>query len=242
MSDEYYEEEPAAPAKRRRVVKSQTLSADQFSETVVDEEPRPAKAAKSGSGIRGGWAAAQQQVDASSTFAQGFRLSNVPQIIKFLEDAPYAGYSRHWVQRANGKRPYTCLQSVGKECPLCSVDPRPQSTTAFNIAVVEEDGSVSHKTWDVGSRVFNTIRNFATNSKHGGLTFGYYAVTKVGQGQQSQTTILPVRESLLVEDYDVDPPSADDLKFVLYTADIIPVPSVDELREIASELASGDDY
>ena len=246
MNDEYYEEEEmdVAPRRKRRVVTDEAPAPrpDADDDDAVEETTsrRPAKASN---GIRSGWTAGQKVADASSPFAQGFRLSNVPQIVKFLEDAPYASYSRHWVKRGQTNRPYTCLGSVGKECPLCSVDPRPQATAAFNIAVVDEDGTVSLKTWDVGPRIFNTLKNFALNSKGGGLDYGYYAVSKVGSGQQSQTTIIPVRESLLEEDYGVVPPTEADLEAMApYTADIIEIPSVKEMREIASEMASGDDY
>jgi hypothetical protein len=53
------------------------------------------------------------------------------QIIKMLDDQPYANYRRHWVERmtAKGKsnRPYTCLETVGRDCPLCAIADRPQA-------------------------------------------------------------------------------------------------------------------
>ena len=72
--------------------------------------------------IRRGFSAARQTADSTSPFAQAFKLDENAQIVAFLADKPYAGYARHWIERAStdskgkkGKsnRPYTCLTSVG---------------------------------------------------------------------------------------------------------------------------------
>lgn len=250
--DEYYEDDeaPAPAPKKRRVVRpaaDEHLTSEDPTE-VEDVAPSKPEAAasdrpKKGSGIRGGWSAGQQVMEASSPFAQNLKLDANTQIIKFLDDAPYASYSRHWVERKGGSRPYVCLQSVGKECPLCDTGDRPQATSAFNVALVGDDGGVVLKTWDVGTRIFGMLKNFATSSRAGGLSAGYYAVSKVGQKQQSQTLIAPVRESLLEEDYGIEPPSDEDIKAIgRYSSDIINVPSHRELSELAAEINSGDSY
>jgi hypothetical protein len=247
--DEYYEEDEAPAPKKRRVVRPAAEEAPAFTEedpTEVDDVAPPARKAAptaAASGIRGGWSAGQQVMESSSPFAQNLKLDSNTQIIKFLDDAPYASYSRHWVERKGGVRPYVCLQSVGKECPLCDIGDRPQATSAFNVVVVGDDGGVVLKTWDVGTRIFSTLKNFATSSRSGGLSHGYYAVSKVGQKQQSQTLITPVRESLLFEDYGIEPPSAEAIAAAgKYDADIINVPMHKDLTEIAAELSSGDEY
>ena len=250
--DEYYEEDEAPAPKKRRVVRPVADEAPALTEEdpteVEDVTPSKPKIefsspAKPASGIRGGWSAGQQVMESSSPFAQNLKLDSNTQIVKFLDDAPYASYSRHWVERKGGVRPYVCLQSVGKECPLCDIGDRPQATSAFNVVLVGDDGGVVLKTWDVGTRIFSTLKNFATSSRQGGLSHGYYAVSKVGQKQQSQTLITPVRESLLFEDYGIEPPSPEAITTAgRYDADIINVPSHKDLTEIAAELSSGDEY
>jgi hypothetical protein len=255
--DEYYEEENQAPApKRRRVVapKQELPATEDAPEAAAeDEAPAPAPAKKAAAkkatpptganGIRGGWSAGQQVMESGSQYAQNLKLDSNEQVIKFLDDSPYASYQRHWVERKGSLRPYVCLQSVGKECPLCNLGERPQATSAFNVAVVGDDGGVLLKTWDVGPRIFNTLKNFANNSKGGGLSYGFYTVSKIGQKQQSQTLITPVRDSLLSEVTGIEPPSSSALEALgKYDADIITVPSPKEMAELAAELSSGDDY
>lgn len=243
--DEYYEEDEAPAPKKRRVVRpaaDEHLTEEDPTE-VSDTAPAKPKKATSATGIRGGWSAGQQVMESSSPYAQNLKLDSNTQIIKFLDDAPYASYSRHWVERKGGSRPYVCLQSVGKECPLCDIGDRPQATSAFNVVLVGDDGGVVLKTWDVGTRIFSTLKNFATSSRAGGLSAGYYAVSKVGQKQQSQTLVTPVRESLLEEDYGIEPPSNEAIAAVgKYDADIINVPNHRELSELAAEISSGDSY
>lgn len=248
--DEYYEEDEApAPSPKKRRAVSPALSQQQFTDedpTEVDDvapKLKPVAPKTGANGLRGGWSAAQQIMDASSPFAQNLKLDANTQIIKFLDDMPYVNYSRHWVERKGGVRPYICLGSVSKPCPLCDIGDRPQSTTAFNVALVGDDGGVVLKTWDVGTRIFSNLKNFATDPRRGGLTNGYYAVSKIGQKQQSQTVVAPVRESLLFEDYGIVPPTAEALAAIgKYDPDILTVPTARELSEIAAELSSGDEY
>ena len=250
MPDEYYEDEAAdSPAKKRRVVRpteGRPLTADDWSgpaHTDHDEAPaksKPVAKAKPGAnGLRGGWTAGQQVMESSSQYAQNLKLDANVQIIKFLDDFPYVNYSRHWIQRANGKRSYTCLGSVGKECPLCSVDPRPQSTSAFNVAVVGDDGGVLLKTWDVGPKVFNILKSLSKN----GLTEGYYKVNKFGDRQQAQVMISDIDESTMYDKFGIEAPSMEAILAIgKYDADIVTIPSVQELSEIAAEISGGDDY
>ena len=59
----------------------------------------------------------------TSSYAQSLKLEDKSQVIKFLEDTPYANFRRHWVERTtkDGQtlRAYGCPKTVGKECPLC---------------------------------------------------------------------------------------------------------------------------
>jgi hypothetical protein len=249
MSDEYYEDDRAdvadSPAKKRRVVRPAAHD-EAPAHDDHDEAPKPKVEAPSkpkvkagANGLRGGWTAGQQVMESSSQYAQNLKLDANVQIIKFLDDFPYVNYSRHWIQRANGKRSYTCLGSVGKDCPLCSVDPRPQSTSAFNVAVVGDDGGVLLKTWDVGPKVFNILKSLSKT----GLTDGYYKVNKFGDRNQAQVMISDVDENTMYDKFGIEAPSAEAIEAIgKYDADIVTIPSVQELSEIAAEISGGDDY
>jgi hypothetical protein len=199
----------------------------------------------SGLAIRGGWTEGQKTMDSSSDYAQVLKLENDIQIIKFLDDQPYANYRRHWVDRMTAKGPqkraYTCLETVGKTCPLCSIADRPQAVSAFNVALVGDDGQVMLKTWDVGARIFNVLKTYANNPKIGPLSKGYFAVSKSGVKQNTQVNVIPVRENALLEDYEITPPTAAEIKSAgKYDSSIIQIPKKSDLEEIAQEISEYD--
>jgi hypothetical protein len=195
--------------------------------------------------IRSGWSAGQQEMDAGSSYAQALKVEQTIQIIKFLEDQPYANYRRHWVERNTptglSNRPYTCLATVGRDCPLCDIGDRPQAVSAFNVALIGDDGVPSLKTWDVGARLFNVLKSFSNDPKIGPLTAGYFAVSKSGGGRRSggsvQHNVIPVKPHSLEEDYGVPEPSPGDVsRLGIYTPTIITIPKRSEMEEIAAEI------
>ena len=133
-----------------------------------DEEAAPPQAVESDNGddtdddeeaptqqIRRGMSAGRQVMDSTSSFAQAFKFTDQIQIIKFLEDEPYANYTRHWIERqtptGRSPRSYNCLRNWGKHCPLCEeAGDRPQAVSAFNVALIGDDGVALLKTLDAG--------------------------------------------------------------------------------------------
>ena len=195
--------------------------------------------------IRGGWTEAQKTMDSSSDYAQVLKLESNIQLIKFTDDQPYANYRRHWVDRMTAKGPakraYTCLETVGKTCPLCAIADRPQAVSAFNVVLVGDDGQVLLKTWDVGARLFNVLKSYANDPKIGPLSKGYFAVSKSGSKQNTQINVIPVRENALLEDYDIAPPTAAEIKAAgKYDSSIIQVTKKSDLEEIAQEISDLD--
>ena len=199
--------------------------------------------------IRGGWTEATKQAESASEYAQALRLESNLQIIKFLEDAPYASYKRHWIDR-NGpsgptKRAYVCYKTVDRSCPLCNVGDKPQAVSAFNVALVGDDGQMLLKSWDVGVKLLNVIRGFNADPKIGPLTKGFFAVSKTGAGSgamrggTTQTNVIPVKASALLEDYGINVPDQDALDAIdTYDSSIIKLPKMSDMEEIAEELAT----
>ena len=71
--------------------------------------------------IKGGWTEGDKQMDSTSSYAQTFKLEEKTQVIKFLEDTPYANFRRHWIERTTkeGKtiRAYGCPKTVRQGVP-----------------------------------------------------------------------------------------------------------------------------
>jgi hypothetical protein len=199
--------------------------------------------------MRGGWTAGRQQAQATSDYAQSFKPEAKSQIVRFLDDAPYVNFQRHWIERqgANGlvNRPYVCPGTVGRPCPICSLGDKPQAVSSFNIALIGDDGVPMLMTWDLGVKLFNVLGGFHDDPKIGPLTRGYFAVSKSSAGSGSrkggttQTNVIPVKPTSLAEEWGVQAPSQAELDAIgRYTADVVKLPKKGELEEIAEELAS----
>jgi len=216
-----------------------------------EEDERPARSASTKTRgvteaqVQGGWLDAQAKMESTSSYAQSLKLEEKVQIIKFLEDTPYANFLRHWVERTtkDGKslRAYGCPKTVKKDCPLCEVGDRAQAVAAFNIAIVGENGECLHKSWDVGPRLFAVLRGYANDPKVGPLTKGFFIASKTGKRGTVQHNVAPVSRTALEEDYDTMPPSKEDLdNLERYTPAIIEIAKRKDLEELAEEM--GDEY
>ena len=216
-----------------------------------DEAPARSKAVTTSDGdeteIKGGWTEGDKQMASTSSYAQTLKLEEKAQVIKFLDDTPYANFRRHWVERTNkeGKsiRAYGCPKTVGKECPLCDAGDRPQAVAAFNIAIVGDDDNLILKSWDVGPRLFAVLKGYANDPKIGPLTKGFFIASRTGKRGTTQHNVAPVSRTALEEDYDITPPtkeSLDKLAKDKYTPKIVEIAKVKDLRELAEEMA--DEY
>lgn len=219
-----------------------------------DEDETPARSSGRSKGvtgeeteIKGGWTEGQKQMDSTSSYAQTLKLEEKAQVIKFLEDTPYANFRRHWVERTTkeGKtiRAYGCPKTVGKDCPLCEAGDRPQAVAAFNIAIVGDDDNLVLKSWDVGPRLFQVLKGYANDPKIGPLTKGFFIASRTGKRGTTQHNVSPVSRTALEEDYDITPPTKDALETLAqdkYTPAIVEIAKIKDLRELAEEMA--DEY
>lgn len=202
------------------------------------------------SGIRRGNSAARAIIDSTSSFAQAFKLTEQIQVIKFLEDDAYANYLRHWVERmtptGRANRSYTCLKNFKKggvqlDCPLCDAGDKAQAVVAFNIALIGDDGVATLKTFDLGPKLFGIVENYTRDPKVAPLTKGYFLASRSGKKGTVNYQLVPIKPHSLSDDYDIDPPSPEELKALgLYDMSIITMPKKKDLEGIAAELA--DEY
>ena len=212
-----------------------------------EETPTPPKMqAGSARRLRPGWSAGQETMDSTSTYAQSYRPGENIEVIKFLDDHPYASFRRHWIEGVNNEgarivRAWTCGLSFGDECPLCEVGDKPQAVSSFNIAICGDDGEVTRKSWDVGARLFNVLKSYANDTKIAPLTKGFFLVNKSGKKGSTQYNVTPVKPSALEEDYDVPVPKKEALDALdRYDIDIVEVPPLKKLRELAAEISDDD--
>lgn len=200
-----------------------------------EDEDRPKAARRV---IKGGWGAAERIKDVDSPFAQRLKLSEDPIIIKFLEDEPYASYRQHWIER-QGQKSFTCISDIDDAgCPLCDIGNRPATRFSFNVALLARGEDPVVKSYDVGPRVIDQLKNFHSDPIQGPLTKNYWAVSRTGKGTTSATNHQMIKPRDLPEDWRVEPLSERDIEALLrgcYTADIISIPKRKELLAVADE-------
>jgi len=149
----------------------------------------------------------------------------------FLEDEPYANFLMHWcdwVPRGS-RMSYVCLQD---NCPLDSVDPKPQMRVRFNILDCGGDVPI-HVTFETGMSVTESLNDWAEDEPLAGR---YFAVQMTGKKNNRRTQIRPIKVRDLEEDWDFSPLSEADIeKFDDRLLDdaSLDVSTRDELQKVA---------
>lgn len=187
--------------------------------------------------IKRGWSAAEKLQNANSPYAQRLRVTEEATIVKFLEDDPYATYRQHWVERS-GQKSFTCIADIDdRGCPLCKAGNRPSMRFAFNVVLLATDGDHSVKSYEVGARVIDQLKNFHQDPRQGPLSKHYWAISRSGKGATSATSHQMIRDRDL-EDWSMEPLSDDELKAFAkeaYGPEIIQIPSRKTLMDIVVE-------
>jgi len=188
--------------------------------------------------IKRGWGNVEQTKQADSPYAQRLKIDDKPVIIKFLEDEPYTSYRQHWVER-QGQKSFTCISDMHPQgCPLCDAGHRPAARFAFNVALMTEDGDTTIKSYEVGPRVIDSLKNFHQDPRQGPLPKHYWAISRSGKGPTSQTNHQMVRDRDLEEEWNITPLTEDGLEQIkkqAYDASIVPIPNRETLVGIAAE-------
>lgn len=201
---------------------------------------RPASA---GRVIKRGWGAAEETKSADSPFAQRLKVTNDAIVIKFLEDDPYTSFRQHWIER-QGQKSFTCTSNIhDKGCPLCDAGDRPSARFCFNVALLIQGEEPVLRSYEVGPRVVDSLKNFHQDPKMGPLPKHYWSVSKTGKGATSQTNHQLVKAVDLEEDWDLDPVSDSQLaalKTKAYDSSIVSIPSYKTLQQIAAEELGGE--
>lgn len=161
-----------------------------------------------------------------------------PTLIKILDEEPFSTYAEHWLDEQKGKKSFVCL---GEDCPLCDdLGDRPSGYALFNILDLTDPDHPKVEVWKTGKRVAGILRNYAEDKKTSPLNREdlYWSIFKSGEkGGNVQTNLNPVKARDLLEDWDCDPftdEELDEFEEKLHTEEeIITVSPRKDLRAIA---------
>lgn len=206
---------------------------------VEDDEDEDEAPAKSPSRIvRSGWGSADRTAPTSGDdFAKRLKVTDEVQIIKFLEDEPYARFRQHWVER-KGQMSFTCIADAGNSCPLCDAGSRASWRFNFNVVLLTSGEEPVLRSYEVGARVIDQLKNFNDHPAMGPLPKHYWTVSKSGKGATTSTNHQMVKKDDL-NDWGIEALSKDSLEHfssTAYTDEIIRTPSRKTLAEVALEV------
>jgi hypothetical protein len=163
-------------------------------------------------------------------------------VIKFMEDAPYANVSVHWIEGRKGKRSFVCY---GDSCPLCDVGNSPKAEYRFNVATLtSEDPRV--RSWNAGWKIYQKIKAAAAAPLTKPLTKHFFLVYRTGtKWNEMAYDMDKVTKDDLASAYpDLYVPSASEIADLTpYTLDedvSKEYSTLEELEEIAVEIVEGE--
>lgn len=232
-----YDEDEDEVTPRRAATKYADDDDDTEDEAPVKAKPSRTDDTSAPRIIKRGWSAVDSVVSADSAFAQRLKVGDDPIIVKFLEDEPYAVLRQHWIERS-GQKSFTCIADLSpKGCPLCDAGNRPSSRFNFNVALLVPGDEPLIKSYEVGVRVIDQLKNFSIDPRQGPLTKHYWAISRSGKGARSSTNHQMIRDRDL-EEYGIDALDEDGLKALrkkAYDSSIIPIPEYKTLLDVAKE-------
>lgn len=168
-------------------------------------EDAPDLAPKHGTTVQSGWGAASAVLKPKKEvgdYPTDFRFSEQSQLVRFMDDEPFAVYEMHWIDAIKeGRRSFVCL---GDECPLCTIlGDKPRAKFAFNIIVLS-DGEPNVQIMTAPPSFARQLQAASEDSKRGPLTKYYWAIARTGSGNTTQYTLDRVRATDLAEEWELD--------------------------------------
>ena len=181
--------------KNMPITKPAYQAADYLEQDSPDIEP------KVGTTVQEGWDAADALLKTEVTeFPTDFRFTDEPQLIKFLQNRPFATYEQHWIERPKGKKSFVC---IGSGCPLCEIlGDKPRGKFAFNVYVLSgENQGVQVLT--APPSLARLIKKAHEDERKGPIDKDFWEISRLGTGPQTQYTLNYVRGRDLDEEWKI---------------------------------------
>jgi hypothetical protein len=209
-----------------------TVEADSYlSEDTEDAMP------KVGTTVQQGWDAFDSLVqENSSEFPTDFKFSDEPQLVKFLEDQPFASYEQHWIERPKGKKSFVC---IGDTCPMCDIiGDKPRGKFSFNVLVLSGDVQ-GVQILTAPPSLARQIKKAHDDERKGPLSKEFWEVSRLGSGPTTQYTLNFVRGRDLAEEWKLSSDAVQELvaAAVPFTAEVIRETPRSEMLEVARSVA-----
>jgi hypothetical protein len=206
-------------------------------ETYLDEDSAEIQP-KVGTTVQEGWDAAEALLKVETTeFPTDFRFSDEPQLVKFLQDRPFATYEQHWIERPKGKKSFVC---IGDGCPLCEIlGDKPRGKFAFNVLVLSGE-TTGVQVLTAPPSLARQIKKAHDDERKGPLDKEFWEISRLGTGPTTQYTLNFVRGRDLAEEWKLTTENVNELvaNAEPFSADdVVRETPRSELLEIARSIA-----
>jgi hypothetical protein len=214
------------------ITKPAVEAADYLEEDSADIQP------KVGTTVQEGWDAAEALLKVETTeFPTDFRFSDEPQLVKFLQDRPFATYEQHWIERPKGKKSFVC---IGDGCPLCEIlGDKPRGKFAFNVLVLSGD-TQGVQVLTAPPSLARQIKKAHDDERKGPLDREFWEISRMGTGPTTQYTLNFVRGRDLAEEWKLSQDNVNELVAnaeAFSAEDVVRETPRSELLEIARSIA-----
>lgn len=206
--------------------------------------------------------------EATSSFADDFKLTDEEVLVKFLPtvadaqhvkdgDAkkvgdliaaePFATYGEHGLYKElnEGQRVWPCL-APEEDCPVCNTGHNARAVALWNIVVIPEDGAPQLKVLKAGPKLEKLLEKKSA-LKTGPLDKEYYSLSQTAGKNDGpvEYTVELVRERDLADPdgWATEPFTEEELdEFIekAYDASFVKFPSQKDMKDVARKLRSGD--
>jgi len=227
------------PIAARRVVEATDYIVDgvEVEEDVLLEEDNEDTVADHSSALQSGWESALKSAKTDKSFTTEFRFTDEPQLVKFLDSAPFASFDQHWIERP-GKKSFVCLGEAA-ECPLCGIGDSPRPKAAFSIVNLSAEEPVVEILL-TSPTLTRQLASFDQDAKTGPLDRIFWSMARQGKGPKTIYTILPVKARDLSEDWGADQSEVESSidRFEPLTPRVISFTPRNDMLEISREISS----
>lgn len=183
--------------------------------------------------------------EATSSFADDFKLTDEEVLVKFLEDEPFAAYGEHGLfqELRDGQRVWPCL-APEEDCPICDTGHAARAVALWNIVVIPEEGKPQIKVLKAGPKLEKLIEKKAA-LKTGPMSKEYYSLSQTAGKNDGpvEYTVEVVRERDLEEDWKEKPFTDDELEAFeskMFDNTFVKFPSVKDMKAVARKLRDAD--
>lgn len=168
-------------------------------------------------------------------------------LFKFIDDLPFASFWQHWLGDPKNRKSYVCIAAPKKDtkpavsCPLCEIGDEPKSSDYINVIDLSDTANPVLKVWYMTASPAKAVRERTEVKRTSPINKeDFYWVASKSDEQYPKTSIELVKSSDLMEDWDMEPLTVEQInEFAAdaYGPELVKISTKRELAAVVEELS-----